>query len=91
MRRRLSKRHEKLLSGARTLNAVSPLHTLQRGYAVLTDGADGGAGAPITSISATRAGATLTAHLRDGSLRLNVEATNSDTGFIEAADVESPG
>jgi exodeoxyribonuclease VII large subunit len=89
MRQRLQQRRESLLAAARTLNAVSPLHTLQRGYAVLTDGA--GARVPISSVAATRVGAAVTAHLRDGSLRLNVEATSTDTGFIEEADVDASG
>ncbi|MCZ6708786.1 MAG: exodeoxyribonuclease VII large subunit [Gammaproteobacteria bacterium] len=89
MRRRLSQRRQSVLAATRTLNAVSPMHTLQRGYAVLTEGARGGA--PITSVAATRAGAALTAHLRDGSLRLNVEATSTGTGFIEEADVDTSG
>jgi exodeoxyribonuclease VII large subunit len=89
MRQRLKQRRESLLAAARTLNAVSPLHTMQRGYAVLTDGPSGGA--PISSVAATRVGADLTAHLRDGSLRLNVEAISTDAGFIEEADVDASG
>ena len=89
MQRTLSVSRDHLVSAARTLNAVSPLHTLERGYAVLTQGAAAEVGAPVTSIESTTPGATLTAHLRDGSLRLNVEETSSNNRLIEAADVES--
>jgi exodeoxyribonuclease VII large subunit len=87
MRRALSQRRTNLVAAGRTLNAVSPLQTLERGYAVLTS--HGSVGTPVTSISQTRTGATLTAHLHDGSLRLNVEETATDNLLPEAADVGS--
>lgn len=99
MTRAVSRRGDMLAAAGRTLNAVSPLQTLERGYAVLTEAAHSGIGPPVTSVTATRPGAILTAHLRDGSLRLNVEQTSSETQFASVtpvtpstkdADVDSP-
>jgi exodeoxyribonuclease VII large subunit len=87
MGRALSQRRTNLVAAGRTLNAVSPLQTLERGYAVLTS--HGSVGTPVTSVAQTQTGATLTAHLHDGSLRLNVEETSTDNLLLEAADVGS--
>lgn len=53
------------------LHALSPLATLGRGYAVLTD-ADG---APVTSVEAIDAGDTLIARVHDGEIHARVERT----------------
>ena len=55
------------------LHALSPLATLARGYAVLTDGE----GAPVTSVSAVESGDTLVARLRDGRIHARTERTES--------------
>lgn len=62
---------------ARTLEAVSPLATLARGYTVLTATADG-TRSPVTSIRQTHPGADLTAHLHDGALKVRVEQVDDD-------------
>jgi exodeoxyribonuclease VII large subunit len=53
---------------ARALHAVSPLATLDRGYAILFDEA----GQVLRSVAATEAGARVSAKLADGTLRLTV-------------------
>lgn len=57
-----------LQSKARALDAVSPLNTLIRGYAVITDPSR----RPITSIADTEAGERVQAFLHDGALELEV-------------------
>jgi exodeoxyribonuclease VII large subunit len=61
-------------SAARTLQAVSPLNTIGRGYAVLSKGA----AEWVTSITQVTPGSTLTAHLRDGSMDLAVTGKDND-------------
>ncbi|MDH3642503.1 MAG: exodeoxyribonuclease VII large subunit [Gammaproteobacteria bacterium] len=96
MTRAMFRRRETLAAAGRTLNAVSPLQTLERGYAVLTKAGDGEIGTPVTSIAATQPGAILNAHLRDGTLRLNVEQTSAVRRFAqvtndpEDADANAP-
>ncbi len=53
---------------ARALHAVSPLATLERGYAILFDAA----GQVLRSVDAAKPGDRLTARLADGELRVNV-------------------
>jgi exodeoxyribonuclease VII large subunit len=53
------------------LHALSPLATLARGYAVLSD-ADG---APVTSVEALHAGDTFVARLKDGRIHGRAERT----------------
>ncbi|MEZ5558317.1 MAG: exodeoxyribonuclease VII large subunit [Pseudomonadales bacterium] len=77
-RRVLAGRAQDLAAMARTLQAVSPLATLDRGYAVLTRSDDAGRREAVTSIAATGPGQTLTAHLRDGALIVNVESVDED-------------
>jgi exodeoxyribonuclease VII large subunit len=80
--RTIQERGASLAASARTLQAVSPLATLARGYAVLTAGAASTGDAPatraITSITQTRPGDTLTAHLGDGALALHVIGIDDD-------------
>jgi exodeoxyribonuclease VII large subunit len=54
---------------------MSPLATLQRGYAVLQD-ADGRV---VTSVAQTQAGADLHARVSDGRIHLRVQRTSQDT------------
>ena len=53
---------------ARALHAVSPLATLERGYAIVFDDA----GRVLRSVAATQPGDRLTARLADGELRVQV-------------------
>lgn len=64
--------HFALTGSARALQAVSPLATIGRGYAVLSQPAKSGIGAPVTSIHHVAVGAQLTAYLADGALQLGV-------------------
>ena len=59
----------------RALNAVSPLATLGRGFAIVTTPAPPSErwGTPITSIGATQSGAKVVAHLHDGVLSCTVD------------------
>ena len=67
MTRYLQRDRSALEQSARALHAVSPLATLERGYAILFD-ADG---AVVRSAAAVAPGATLTARLHDGTLELS--------------------
>jgi exodeoxyribonuclease VII large subunit len=60
---------------SRALNAVSPLATLGRGFAIVTTPAPSSQrwGTPITSVQNTSAGAKVVAHLQDGRLRCTVD------------------
>ena len=75
--RAVAERDVRLAATARTLQAVSPLATLGRGYAVLTRVEDG-ARVPLTSTAGVAAGDALTAHLRDGALDVRVEGVDGD-------------
>jgi exodeoxyribonuclease VII large subunit len=61
-----------LAGSTRALHAVSPLATIGRGYAVLTQPGKSEIGEPVTSIQHVALGAQLTAYLTDGALRLGV-------------------
>ena len=58
----------------RALSAVSPLATLDRGYAILAKPDGSRWGKPVVSVDGARAGDVLVAHLADGTLRTKVEA-----------------
>lgn len=58
---------------ARTLNAVSPLPTLARGYAIVSDAQSGAA---ISSVGAVQAKQTLITQLRDGQIISSVKTCN---------------
>ena len=75
--RSLDRQQVMLATISRTLQAVSPLSTLSRGYAVLSDG-DGNLGEPISSVGQVSDNDKITAHLQDGSLTLHVEKIDSD-------------
>ena len=68
-RRMIGSNREKLANLARTLHAVSPLETLGRGYAVVTEVAGGKV---VSSISAVHTGDAVTAQLSDGLLDCTV-------------------
>ena len=65
---------QELLSNlARTLNAVSPLETIGRGYAVITSVKSGDV---ISSVSQVEAGDAVSAQLKDGKLECTVDRVN---------------
>jgi exodeoxyribonuclease VII large subunit len=68
--RLVAERRTSLHGLARTLHAVSPLPTLERGYAVILDPADGHS---IGSVAEVNAGAAIAAQLSDGRLYATVE------------------
>ena len=78
MQGRLRERQRQLTDLARTLNAVSPLATVARGYAVLTD--EGGDA--VTTTDQTNPGSTLHAHLSDGRLEVEVRKVEPGAGLI---------
>jgi exodeoxyribonuclease VII large subunit len=69
-RRSIDMRLRRLDDLARTLHAVSPLATLERGYAILIE-RDGGS--VVRSVAQTTAGQRLQARLADGSIDVRVE------------------
>jgi exodeoxyribonuclease VII large subunit len=64
-------RREQLLQLARTLNAVSPLETLGRGYAIVLEADSGRA---VVSTAQVQSGDRLTTRLKDGSLESTVSS-----------------
>jgi exodeoxyribonuclease VII large subunit len=69
IRQQLGRLDAQLGLAARSLHNVSPLATLERGYAVLSDAEDGKI---VTSISQVRVGQTIRAQLADGHLLARV-------------------
>lgn len=68
-RRRIDHLQGRLGVAARTLDAVSPLATLQRGYAIVTSAS----GTVVTDAETTQPGSTIEARLARGSLIARVE------------------
>lgn len=68
-------RKEKLAELARTLNAVSPLETLARGYAIVTAGDPG---MLVSSVRQVSPGSRVSARLKDGVLDCSVRGVQSD-------------
>ena len=64
--------NSRLQLAVRMLNTVSPLATLDRGYAILTDAVTG---AVIVSVDSTRSGQPIHARLTDGRLSAKIEST----------------
>ena len=79
--RSVERRRDTLHATVRTLQTMSPLATLTRGYAVLTETAPEGSRRTVTSIAQARPGQALTAHLQDGALAVRVEAVDDDNGL----------
>jgi exodeoxyribonuclease VII large subunit len=66
---------KRLAVAVRTLDAVSPLATLQRGYAIVTDSK----GTVVTNAQDVRTGQLIDARLTQGTIRARVErATNPE-------------
>ena len=74
VRTNISSRREKLAELARTLNAVSPLETMGRGYAIVTDGESGEV---VSSISQLEAGDRISTRLKDGTFDSTVDSVGS--------------
>jgi len=70
MHRRLRDAHARWDRSRRTLHAVSPLATLERGYAIVLDDT----GSVLTDATASKPGASITTRLARGSLRATVAA-----------------
>jgi exodeoxyribonuclease VII large subunit len=75
MRRTLERRRERAARGAHTLDTLSPLATLARGYAILEHPASG---AVVRTASDTQTGERLRARLARGTLDCRVEAVHDD-------------
>ncbi len=75
-RQRLQAQHERLQALARTLDAVSPLATLGRGFAII-EATDGGV---IRSVEQTRPGQDIRARLQDGRLHCRIEHIDDTQG-----------
>jgi exodeoxyribonuclease VII large subunit len=69
MREALKDRRQQLHTQAQTLNAISPLATLGRGYSILLDEK----GQAIRTAAQTRPGQRLKARLGEGELEVRVE------------------
>ena len=66
---RVQAARERLEGAARSLHTVSPLATLERGYAIVTDPSSG---APVSDVRRLRAGQPVRARLRNGSFNATV-------------------
>jgi len=75
-KRIVPERRLKLQNLIRTLNAVSPLPTLARGYAIVTDAESGTA---VSSVEGIKAKQALVTQLHDGQVHSTVESTNKKT------------
>jgi len=75
-KRIVPERHRLLQNLARTLNAVSPLPTLSRGYAIVTDAQSGTA---ISSVKEVKPKQALITQLSDGQIRSSAEEVNDKT------------
>ncbi len=73
--RQLAEVRNRLDIAVRTLNSVSPLATLERGYAIVS-AAD--SGTVIASVRQAHAGQKIHARLADGQLSANVETVNKE-------------
>ncbi len=71
VRKNIAFRREKLADLARTLNAVSPLETIGRGYAIVTDSESGEI---VSSVSRLDAGDRVTTRLKDGTFDSTVNS-----------------
>ena len=67
----LRNRAERLGLAARSLHTVSPLATLERGYAIVSDAAENKV---ITSVAEARPNQTVRAQLADGNLLARIES-----------------
>jgi exodeoxyribonuclease VII large subunit len=73
VRKNVERFGKRLAIAGRTLDAVSPLATLQRGYAIVTDSK----GTVITDAQDVRAGQLIDARLTRGTIRARIERTTN--------------
>ena len=83
---RRDKSWEQLGRLAERLNALSPLASLRRGYALLEDARQRPDEPPITRVASVQVGDTLRVRLHDGSLRCVVEAVDGRAEETEAKE-----
>ena len=83
-----SRQHARLTELARALDAVSPLATLDRGYAIITTHPEGNL---IRSVDSTAAGRRIKASLGDGSLLCTVDACVKQKGSGASPVRHAPG
>ena len=81
--RRLEREQTSLAHALQRVRTMSPKATLERGYAILVDGA----GDTVTSVRHVDEGDDLLAHLADGRLVLEVRAAESDDRDVADDDV----
>jgi exodeoxyribonuclease VII large subunit len=86
LRGHLSQARGSLQQLARTLNAVSPLATLDRGYAVLSQVDNP---AVISRASGLQAGQQISAQLADGRLYCSIDRVSSETLQAAASDLNT--
>ncbi|MCW8926686.1 MAG: exodeoxyribonuclease VII large subunit [Xanthomonadales bacterium] len=75
-KRVVTERRRRFLDLVRTLEALSPLPTLARGYAIVTDA---GTGVVLSSVADINPGQKLRTHLSDGQVTSTVDETNDKT------------
>lgn len=75
-KRILPERRQKLENLRRTLNAVGPVPTLARGYAIVTDAESGKA---ISSVKNAKPDQAVVTHLHDGEIHSTVSKTTNET------------
>ena len=63
----------------RALNAVSPLATLDRGFAIVAKPDGSRWGQPVASVGDVERGDAIVAHLADGAVKAIVEQTDTPT------------
>jgi exodeoxyribonuclease VII large subunit len=80
MQRRLAAARERFERSARTLHAVSPLATLERGYAIVTDANS----RVITDVAALAPGAPIAARVARGVVMATVTAIVPGAGTAAA-------
>jgi len=74
-RNRIDRLQQRLMLAGRTLDSVSPLATLDRGYAIVTER---DSGQLLTAASSVAAGVNIQARLAEGSLEATVTGTNEE-------------
>ncbi len=85
-RESLQRRRERLALAQRTLESVSPLATLQRGYAIVTSGEDGGI---VMDAQAAPSGTAIDIRLARGGLSATVDESRSADSTSPLRDAES--
>ncbi|MFM7119516.1 MAG: exodeoxyribonuclease VII large subunit [Gammaproteobacteria bacterium] len=83
------RRNARLVAAVRALSALSPLATLGRGYAILTDPSARQLTA-VTSVAGVVPGQSLRAHLRDGTLTLSVQSGAPGHGLPDLGETSDP-